>query len=171
MFNIEPIKLLSGSHKDTAQTGQGCFMNVIAYLNGESQITDKSSCVCITIRPIAIFLNDFANDAQRQKLLPFVLRAMGTATDDKVIISKRIEAVVKFAEFNARLAESAAEPTKSAAEYAKYAEIKARHKAISEEIFNAGLEFLEMVCNPAQEYNQTIINRANDLMKLNSVMA
>lgn len=40
MINIEPIKLLRGQHKDTATTGQGCFMNVIAYLNGDPQITD-----------------------------------------------------------------------------------------------------------------------------------
>ena len=33
MLNIEPIKLLSGSHANTAKTGSGCFMNVIAYLN------------------------------------------------------------------------------------------------------------------------------------------
>ena len=51
---IKPIKLLSGTHNDTAQTGQGCFMNVIAYLNGEPQITDQSDCVCYVVRPIAI---------------------------------------------------------------------------------------------------------------------
>ena len=28
-MNIEPIKLLKGSHDDTGTTGQGCFMNVI----------------------------------------------------------------------------------------------------------------------------------------------
>ena len=31
-MNIEPIKLLQGSHAETGKTGMGCFMNVIAYL-------------------------------------------------------------------------------------------------------------------------------------------
>ena len=47
---IAPIKLLAGTHEDTAKTGSGCFMNVIAYLNGEPQITDQSPCVCVTVR-------------------------------------------------------------------------------------------------------------------------
>ena len=219
MLNIEPIKLLSGAHSDTAQTGQGCFMNVIAYLNGESQITDQSLCVCVTIRPIAIFLNDFANDEQRQRLLPFVLRAMGTATNNKEVIQTRIKAVVEFAEFNARLAskfsqsvaqytakseaesvtkfvkyaaesaqyaaEYAAKSNKYAAEYAaKSAEstaesvqysaeyaaqsavIRAKYQTVREEIFTAGLKFLEKTCNPPCEQNQVIIDRANKLIEL-----
>ena len=86
---ILPIKLLSGSHKDTGTTGQGCFMNVVAYLNGESQITDQSACVCPLIRPMAIVLNDRSTDEQRQQLLPFVLRAMGSATNDKTVRDAR----------------------------------------------------------------------------------
>ena len=89
MLNIEPIKLLAGSHADTAKTGQGCFMNVIAYLNGEAQITDSSPCVCVTVRRMAIALNDHGNDEQRQRLLAFVLRAMGSATKDKAILESR----------------------------------------------------------------------------------
>jgi hypothetical protein len=139
MINIEPIKLLSGSHDDTGTTGQGCFMNVIAYLNGESQITDQSSCVCVTIRPIAIFLSDFANDEQRQRLLPFVLRAMGSATQDQEIMKSRIAAVVRFAEFNARLAAEYA--AKSAAEYAKYAAKSAKYAAKSAEYAAKSAEY------------------------------
>jgi hypothetical protein len=80
---IEPIKLLAGTHADTGQTGQGCFMNVIAYLNGEPQITDQSTCVCFTVRPIAICLNDFLRDGERARMLPYIERAMGSATDDR----------------------------------------------------------------------------------------
>ena len=87
---IQPIKLLSGSHRDTGKTGQGCFMNVIAYLNGEAQITDQSPCVCRMVRPLAIRLNDYGTDEQRQKLIPFIERAMGSATDDKAIINARM---------------------------------------------------------------------------------
>ncbi len=86
---IKPIKLLAGSHADTGQTGQGCFLNVIAYLNGDAQITDQSPCVCVTVRRMAIALNDQGNDEQRQRLLPFVMRAMGSATEDKAVLEAR----------------------------------------------------------------------------------
>ena len=155
MFDIKPIPLLKGSHGDTNTTGQGCFMNVIAYLNGEPQITDQSPCVCVTIRPIAIFLNDFANDEQRQRLLPFVLRAMGTTTEDRAVMNLRIAAVVKYAEFNARLAASYAASASSSAAASR-----------REAIFQAGLDYLESVCPPAPEVNQTIINRANKLFEM-----
>ena len=138
-MKIEAIKLLSGTHADTATTGHGCFMNVISYLNGEAQITDKSTCVCPTIRLIAIWLNDFADDELRQRMVPFILRAFGSATDNKVEMERRLKAVVKYAEFNARLAAYfaksagyagyAVEYAKSAvgyavesAQYAKYAQ-------------------------------------------------
>ncbi len=89
IFGIKPIKLLKGSHCDTGITGQGCFLNIIAYLNGESQITDQSTCVCVTVRPMAIELNDFGDDEQRQRLLPFVMRAMGSATEDVAVWDAR----------------------------------------------------------------------------------
>ena len=194
-MNIKPIKLLSGSHADTGATGQGCFMNVIAYLNGESQITDKSPCVCVTIRPIAIWLNDFANEEQRQRLLPFVMRAMGTTTDDKVEMTRRIAAVVKYAEFNARLADSfakyaaksadaaksaaksaaddaakyaadAADAAEYAAKYAKYSKSAAEYIERKEAIFQAGLDFLDEVCPPLQPFNQEILQRADRLFEL-----
>lgn len=76
---IKPIALLCGEHKDTGTTGSGCFMNVIAYLNGEAQITDKSPCVDRTIRNIMVGVNDALNGLDRQRLIPFIHRAMGTA--------------------------------------------------------------------------------------------
>ena len=169
MINIEPIKLLSGSHADTGTTGQGCFMNVIAYLNGEEQITDQSTCVCVTIRPIAIFLNDFGNDEQRQRLLPFVIRAMGSATDDRVEMNRRLAAVVKYAEFNARLAAESAESAAKSAKYAEYAAKSAEYAARREAIFQAGVDYLDEVCPAAMECNQEIICRANKLIELATV--
>lgn len=136
---IKPIALLSGSHDDTAQTGQGCFMNVIAYLNGEPQITDQSPCVCVTLRPIVIFLNDFMNASERQQLMQFVCRAMGSATDDKAEILRRLVHVVAFSdactEFATKpatkyakyAAEYAAEYAVEYAKYAKYAEYAAKY--------------------------------------------
>ena len=190
---IQPIQLLSGSHADTAETGQGCFMNVIAYLNGENQITDQSPCVCYTIRPIAIMLNDLANDQQRQRLLPYVQRAMDTATEDKSTILKRVNAAVVFAstckEIAAKSAAGyakyaagyAAEYAKSAAEYAaksaaksaagyaeyatEYAKYVAEYAAKKQAIFEAGLVFMESACNPPDVYSEAAVNRANELVK------
>ena len=94
---IKPITLLKGSHADTGTTGQGCFMNVIAYLNGEPQITDQSPCVCPVVRPIAIWLNDYMRANERQQLLPFIMRAMGSATTDKGELVRRAWLAVDFA--------------------------------------------------------------------------
>ena len=95
---FKPIKLLSGSHADTGKTGKGCFMNVIAYLNGEPQITDRSTCVCVVVRPIAIWINDYLMDSERHILLPYIERAMGSATCDQKELSRRAGRAVKMAE-------------------------------------------------------------------------
>lgn len=94
---LKPIRLLSGSHADTGQTGQGCFMNVIAYLNGEPQITDRSPCVCVVVRPIAIWINDYLIDSERQILLPYIERAMSSATRDKAELARRAARAVQLA--------------------------------------------------------------------------
>ena len=144
---IEPIKLLAGSHADTAETGSGCFMNVIAYLNGEAQINDQSECVCYVMRPLAIYANDLFGDKDRQKLLPFILRALGSRTYDKAVITERLRHVVAFAEKQGQYAaeyakyaaESAAEYAKYTAKYAKYAKYSAKSAAAAKyaEWYNA----------------------------------
>jgi hypothetical protein len=48
------------------------------------------------IRPLVIRLNDHATDEQRQRLIPFLLRALGSATDDEVVISERLSLLHKF---------------------------------------------------------------------------
>lgn len=94
---IKPITLLRGSHRNTARTGQGCFMNVIAYLNGEAQITDESPCVCPTVRSAAIWLNDRTKPADRQRLVPLIERAMGSATEDDQEMERRYAVIREFA--------------------------------------------------------------------------
>ena len=158
MLNIQPIKLLSSSHDDTDKTGQGCFMNVIAYLNGEPQITDRSPCVCVTVRPIAIRLNDMANDEQRQRLIPFIERAMGSTTEDRTEMIRRAYLAADFAEecsrITAKYAAASAASAKYVAKYAaaKYAAKSAEYAAESAkyaeyaeyaEVFEAGLRFLD----------------------------
>jgi hypothetical protein len=133
MLNIEPIKLLSGSHADTAQTGSGCFMNVIAYLNGEPQITDESPCVCRAIRRPAIWINDFLNDSERHLLLQFVQRAMGTATDDEKVLRQRIRLLIEYIRDVAGLAHDFApdsDASRSAASSRLLAEMAAKHSRI-----------------------------------------
>ena len=106
-----------------------CFMNVIAYLNGEAQITDKSECVCFVMRPMAIYAYHLFNDDDRQKLLPFILRALGSRTDDKAVITERLRHVVAFAEKQGQYAANYAKYADwYAAKYAKYA---AKHAAES----------------------------------------
>ena len=92
MLNIQPIKLLAGAHEDTFQTGQGCFMNVAAYLNGDLKMSDKSPCVSPIIRNVAIFLNDMLNDEDRQRLIPLIPRAMETGMNsDAQIAAERVK--------------------------------------------------------------------------------
>lgn len=178
-MNIESIKLLRGTHEDTAQTGSGCVMNLVAYLNGESVITDQSPCVCVTVRPIAIFLNDLANDEQRQRMLPLVMRMMGSRTDDKAEISRRLGLLVEFANWQAGLAakyaaESAAKyaaeyAAKYAAKYAEYAaESAAEYKTVT---FDRGLALLDAMLPPASEPAPEVVQRAKTLVKLNTVAA
>lgn len=129
---IEPIKLLKGSHSDTGDTGQGCFMNVIAYLNGEPQITDQSECVCFVVRPIAIWFNDFLRDDERHILIPFIERAMGSRTEDRKEIERRAWLAVKMAKrmsvvtakyaYAAPFVEFAAKYATKFAESAKYSD-------------------------------------------------
>jgi len=95
-----PIKLLAGNHPNVGTTGQGCFMNIAAYLNGDDQITEDSACVCATLRALLISLNDNADDERRQRLLPFMLRAMRSATESQSVISNRLTALVDYANWH-----------------------------------------------------------------------
>jgi hypothetical protein len=176
---IKPIKLLKGSHSDTGTTGQGCAMNVIAYLNGEPQITDRSPCVCVTVRPIIIFANDFLPDEKRQKLIPFLIRAMGSATDDRAVILERLSHVTVFADKMSAIAAKyaakyAAECAKSAAEYAaecaKYAMYAAKYAAksakCSAEIETVAFEFLDAALPKEQHFPDSVLKRAQELAEL-----
>lgn len=87
---IKPIRLARGPNKNIGATGVGCFMNVVAFLNGDAVITDNSPCVCPSVRRVAIFLNDHSTNNQRNQLLPFVLRALGSATKDSNVFEKRV---------------------------------------------------------------------------------
>ena len=171
---IEPIKLLSGSHSDTGTTGKGCFMNVIAYLNGEPQITDQSTCVCYVVRPIAIWLNDYLKDGERARLIPFIERAMGSATEDKNEVMRRVNLAVVLAKTYAKYA--AGHAARHPAEYAKYAGHAAGHaghaagRAGHAEhrhfITELAFSFLDSALPKREQIDPEIIERANKLLTL-----
>ena len=156
---IKPISLLRGTHVNTAKTGQGCFMNVIAYLNGERQITDQSDCVCYVVRPIAIWLNDYLKDDERHLMIPFIERAMGSRSDDKNEVIRRLKLVVEFSDAAAKsaaeyafenVAKSAAKYAKSAAKYAaKYAKSTAKSVEYAAKYAKSAAEY---ATNSAAEY-------------------
>jgi len=183
-MNIQPIRLLKGMHDDTATTGQGCFMNVIAYLNGESQITDTSPCVCITVRPLAVKLNDLGTEEQRARLLPFVLRAMGSATKDAGILLARVARLRQYGEecsklmgvINADVDGEMRDAGANAYAYAyaysytyaetyayAYADTGAYFRAA---LFDAGLRFLDDVLPAAEPASPVVAERCETLVKM-----
>ena len=169
---IAPIKLLAGTHSDTAQTGSGCFMNVIAYLNGEDQITDQSSCVCVTVRPLAILLNDTLTDAERPRMIPFIERAMGSATSDREELNRRCGLVVTLAQNMAKQAQEsakyAAESAECAAKYAaKCAAESAAESAakLREQRVEMLFKFLDDALSKIPQQSCEFIERAEKLVK------
>ena len=171
-MNIAPIKLLAGSHSDTGETGVGCFMNVIAYLNGEPQITDQSECVCFTVRPMAIFLNDLANNEQRQRMVPLILRAMGSTTSDKVEISRRLALLVEFAQWQAGLAAESAESAKSAKSAAEYAKYAAKYSAESaESAAKYAVKYAESAAKYAAKYSAESAKHSTESAKYSAKYA
>jgi hypothetical protein len=80
------LQLLPTLHLDpkahrTFQEGH-CFMEVAAWLAGEPH-SDNPSCVSPVLRKLTIGLNDAWDDEQRQLLLPFLPRVVGTAGDGR----------------------------------------------------------------------------------------
>lgn len=76
---IEPLKLKRGPGKDF-KNGL-CFMEAVSWLDG-GEATDKPDCACPLLGHYAIFINDMADDQQRQKLLPFAVDMAGTRSTD-----------------------------------------------------------------------------------------
>lgn len=86
---IRPIRLLSGHHSDTGSTGQGCIMDVASYLAGDAIVTDSPSCVDRAFHYGWRTINDLSGNEQRQTLLPYIERLIGTATDDEAVHQAR----------------------------------------------------------------------------------
>ena len=76
---LDELTLASGSHRD-ATPGQWCLMEATAYLAGEPW-SDHPACVSPVLGAYGRGLNDAWDDVQRQKLVPFIPRLLGTADD------------------------------------------------------------------------------------------
>ncbi|KIA72706.1 hypothetical protein ANMWB30_24740 [Arthrobacter sp. MWB30] len=79
-FNNGLIRLDSSSH-DSFEDGH-CAMEAVAWLAGEGH-TDAPECASRVLRTFTISLNDTWGDADRQRLVPFLPRMVGTANDGK----------------------------------------------------------------------------------------
>jgi hypothetical protein len=148
---IKPIELLSGSHSDAGKTGRGCLMNVVSYLNGDRTITDRPACACPVITHIAIYANDFFNDADRHLLLPFIPRIADSRTDDPREYARRAAACAKFASYAAKYAKYAATSTAKYAEYAaKYAESAAESAESAAKYAESAAKYAESAAKYAE---------------------
>lgn len=88
---ISPVRLRMGHHKETASTGQGCIMDVASYLAGDAVVTDSPPCVDRGFQFGFRIVNDALPYVKRQELLPYVLRMIGTATEDKEVLATRMD--------------------------------------------------------------------------------
>lgn len=95
---LKPIKLLRGNHTNTGVTGQGCFMNVASYLNGDTIVTDRPTCVCPLVRSVAVWVNDLMEDGERDALLAFIERALRSKTPDPLELKRRFRLVLDLAD-------------------------------------------------------------------------
>lgn len=178
-LNIQPIRLLKGSHADTASTGSGSFMNVISYLNGEPQITDESPCVAPILRSIYVRINDFfASNGWAQDLIPFIPRAMGSAgrVDEQAVAYMCADAACRvFApialEASGMITQAASLRSISpivdektaradAAHAAAYAAYAVNKQAIRREV----LALLDRITPQADDAQQQHIDRATELV-------
>ena len=76
---LDELTLDDGAHHD-ATPGQWCLMEATAYLAGEPW-SDHPACVSPVLGAYGRGLNDAWDDVQRQKLVPFIPRLLGTADD------------------------------------------------------------------------------------------
>lgn len=70
-----PLRLAQGSHK--AESGMGCAMNLVSWIQGDRTITDFPSCVARTLAKVVQGLNDACatedfdyGDGRRGKYIP-----------------------------------------------------------------------------------------------------
>lgn len=84
-YDGRDIKLLFGGHPgrfDAAGNPTMCVMEFAAWVAGERH-SDTPSCASPVLRRFLIAFNDRLPDADRQKLVPYGIKVVGTAGDGK----------------------------------------------------------------------------------------
>src|SRR5690349_10104438 len=81
--------LSAGGHIQGPESG-ACFMEMIAFLNGEDH-TDKPKCVHRQLIPVGIIANDFLSDRNRQKMIDLMGAFMGTDKIDIYAVRARVQ--------------------------------------------------------------------------------
>lgn len=84
---LDDLVLKSGGH--SASSGNFCFNEAAAWLAGEKH-SDAPECVSPYLRSFTMRLNDRWTDEQRQTLLPYLPRVIGTGGDGKDEARRRI---------------------------------------------------------------------------------
>ena len=113
-----PLRLARGSHQP--ESGKGCAMNVISYINGDTQITDFPDC---SARPLAAFVqlcNDMLAGRDDEYLSPensLLALELGWQTVGTADVADTV--------IHAWVAELLASPTWGVVRYARKAEAKA----------------------------------------------
>ncbi|SBS73863.1 conserved hypothetical protein [uncultured Mycobacterium sp.] len=86
-----PLRLASGSHQPGS--GKGCAMNVISYINGDTQITDFPECSARPLARIVQSLNDrlaggdgFLSPEDSVVVLDIGWRTVGTAAVPREVV-------------------------------------------------------------------------------------
>lgn len=79
-LDLSTIRLASGSHKDRDDCV--CFLEAVAWW-AEEEHSDAPQCVSPVLVNYGRRLNDHLPDDERQKLVPFIPRMVGTVNDGK----------------------------------------------------------------------------------------
>jgi len=79
-LNLDTLKLAVGKHSNRTQGV--CLLEATAWFAGERN-TDHPECVSAFLGAYGRALNDRLSDENRQKLVPFIPRLVGTANDGK----------------------------------------------------------------------------------------
>lgn len=88
-IDLDGIHLDAGSHPED---GRGCVMEWTARFAGE-KVTDHPTCTSPVLTAFAIRFNDGLPDDERQRLIPFIPRLVGTAGDVEADRRRRYLAV------------------------------------------------------------------------------
>src|SRR3990167_6721691 len=80
-MNFDEVVLGSGSHASRADGV--CLLEAVAWLAGEPH-SDSPSCACPVIAAFGRTLNDHLPDAERQALVPYITKIVGSVSTPEV---------------------------------------------------------------------------------------